>query len=104
MRSNKAMDANDGDIMVRPTSGAAPGPRTSAALRTVRRRAALLSLGLVALFAQTGAHAQIPDAVPLPFSRGYLITGGYVVGGVNLAPTSGGGGFLTGTINMAGAN
>jgi Big-like domain-containing protein len=31
-----------------------------------------------------------------------LVTGNYVVGGVDLQPQSGGGGFLTGTINMTG--
>ena len=65
-----------------------------------RSSTALLVLGLVVLFAQTVGHAQVPDA--LPFSRNYLITGNYVVGGVDLAPASGGGGFLTGTINMSG--
>jgi hypothetical protein len=52
------------------------------------------------LFAQTVGHAQAPDA--LQFSRNYLLTGNYVVGGVDLAPASGGNGFLTGTINMSG--
>jgi hypothetical protein len=68
---------------------------------------ALISLGLILLLAQAvgRAQVQVPGADDaLPYSRGYLITGGYVVGGVNLAPASGGGGFLSGTINMAGAN
>ena len=65
-----------------------------------KRSMALVSLGLILLLAQAVGHAQVPDA--LPFSRGYVVTGGYVVGGVDLAPASGGGGFLTGTINMSG--
>ena len=44
-----------------------------------------------------------PDA--LPFSKSYLVTGNYVVGGVDLAAgelQSRGNGFMTGTIPMSG--
>jgi VCBS repeat-containing protein len=76
------------------TLGVAPSPR----LRRSPVALLLVVIGLVV--AQTVGHAQVPDA--LPFSRNYLITGNYVVGGVDLAPASGGSGFLTGTINMSG--
>jgi hypothetical protein len=76
-------------------------PRTTIRGRRLwRSPAALIILGLVVLFSPRAANAQGPDA--LPFSRNYLITGNYVVGGVDLAPASGGGGFLTGTISMNG--
>src|SRR5215467_13167758 len=81
-------------VMPCTTIGAVSPPRAR------RSPTALVVLGLAMLFAQTVGHAQVPDA--LPFSRSYLITGNYVVGGVNLAPSSSGGGFLTGTINMSG--
>ena len=38
----------------------------------------------------------------LPFSNGYLVTGGYVEGFVDLQQQSGGGGFVSGTINISG--
>jgi hypothetical protein len=76
--------------------------RIKYAANVSKRSMALISLGLILLLAQAIGHTEASGA--LPFSRGYLITGGYVVGGVNLAPASGGGGFLTGTINMSGTN
>jgi hypothetical protein len=38
----------------------------------------------------------------LPFSKSYLVTGNYVVGGVDLVPQTGTHGFITGTIPMSG--
>ena len=64
----------------------------------LRRLAAPTCLGL--LLAQTIGTAVAPDA--LPFSKSFLVTGNYVVGGVDLAPQSGGQGFIAGTIPMSG--
>ena len=36
------------------------------------------------LFAQTTGQAQLPSAPPPPYSKGFLVTGDYVVGGVDL--------------------
>src|SRR5205814_5912837 len=46
--------------------------------------------------------AQTSNAQPLPYFNGYLVTGNYVVGSVDLQPVSGGTGFATGTIHMSG--
>ena len=43
-----------------------------------------------------------PPPISLPYSNGYLVTGNYVVGGVDLKAASRGDGFLTGTISMSG--
>jgi hypothetical protein len=45
--------------------------------------AALFSIGLVVLMAQQTGHAQ-QGTDPLPYSGGFLVTGNYVVGGVDL--------------------
>lgn len=55
--------------------------------------AALFAVAIAALAGQTGGQAQSPNT--LPYSRGFLVTGNYVVGGVDL-PRGGG----TGTINF----
>ena len=65
--------------------------------------AALFAVVLVLLFAQTGGHAETGDA--LPYSGGVLVTGNYVVGGVDLTEELNPpdvNGFSTGTINMSG--
>src|SRR5262249_18837768 len=51
-------------------------------LRSRRTRAALAALVLAVLFAQMRGQAQLSDA--LPYAKGYLVTGDYVVGGVDL--------------------
>jgi hypothetical protein len=69
-----------------------------AVFRIARARAAraiVVALGLAVLFAQLHGHAQVPDA--LPYSEGYLITGNYVVGGIDLQGQN-----TTGTIHMSG--
>ena len=66
-------------------------------------RASVLAIGLAVLLAQLGGDAQVnPPVISLPYSNSYLVTGNYVVGGVDLHPTSGGGGSQTGTINISG--
>jgi hypothetical protein len=74
-----------------------------------RARVAFLALVLAALFAQTGGQAQSPNSSKagvaalssdaLTYSRGFLITGNYVIGGVDL-PRGGG----TGAITFSSAN
>ena len=65
--------------------------------------AALLAFGLVVFFAQTGGHAAAEVKDALPYSTGYLLTGDYVVGGVDL-DSRGAKGFQTGTINLDAAH
>ena len=66
--------------------------------------AVLFAVALVLLLAQTGGHAQSQVSDPLSYSTGFLITGNYVVGGVDLTkdvnPSVGG--FSTGVINISG--
>ncbi len=66
-----------------------------------RSTAALLTMAALLLFTQPVAHSQ-GSADALPFAKGFLVTGDYAVGSVDLAPSSAGGGFLTGTIHMSG--
>ncbi len=61
----------------------------------------MLAVGLAGLFAQAGGQAQAPPADALPFAKSYLVTGNYVVGGVDL-PSNGQNGFVTGPIPIAG--
>src|SRR3954468_1104072 len=44
--------------------------------------------------------AQTPDA--LPFSKGFLVTGNYTVGSVDLNPKAAAGGRVSGTVSMSG--
>ena len=74
---------------------------------TKRSLAMLLGVGALVLATQPVVRTAPPAAPPvtapgLPFSKGFLVTGGYAVGSVDLAQHSGGNGFLTGTINMSG--
>jgi len=68
---------------------------------TKRSLAVLIGIGGLLLATQPVVRTQAP-AVALDFSKHFLITGGYTVGSVDLQSGSGGGGFLTGTINMSG--
>src|SRR5512142_1983030 len=61
--------------------------------------ATFLSVGLAVPFAQLHAAAQAADA--LPYSRSYMVTGNYAVGGVDITGSSVNG-FSTGTISMNG--
>ncbi len=72
-------------------------------LRAIRGRAVFLALCLAVLLGQKSGQA-ISAPVTLPFSNGFLLTGNYVVGSVDLPQTSDGHGFVTGTISMTGAN
>ena len=84
-------------------------PRTSSAFAFARvnvRRIIPVGLALVLalLLAQSGGHAQSQVEDQLNYSTGFLITGNYVVGGVDLTkdvnPSIGG--FSTGVINISG--
>ena len=80
--------------------------RASGASRSTRvAAAAILSVGLAALFGQRYGHAQGVDLNPLPYSKGFLGTINYVVGGVDLTPQvnpPGPDGFATGTLHVNG--
>src|SRR4029079_19644677 len=82
----------------------APLPRTnlssrvSAALRLKRvAQGTLLATALAALFAEVPGHATTIAQNPLPYSKGFLVTGNYVVAGVDLPKTS-----ASGTITIGG--
>src|SRR5260370_39485237 len=64
------------------------------------RLSAFLAVGLLLLFAQPRTTAQASDA--LAISGEYLLTGDYVVGGVDLVSSSAKNGFVSGTIPMSG--
>src|SRR5688572_12697237 len=68
-------------------------------------RAVKLTLGLVLLVTQAGTYAQVAESQALPYSRGYLVTGNYVAGGVDLTEELNPpdvNGFSTGIIPMSG--
>jgi hypothetical protein len=62
--------------------------------------AALLAAAIALLLPNTGSHAQGTDA--LPYSKGFLVTGNYVVGGIDLHPQINApvNGFATGEIHI----
>ena len=64
----------------------------------------LLSVGVAVLFGQARGYAQAVDQDPLKYARGFLVTGNYVAGGVDLNPTINPpvNGLGTGTIPMSG--
>ena len=77
------------------------------ARRWPRLTAILSTLSLALLFAQTGTYAQFAAAVsdPLPYSKGFLVTGDFVVGGVDFTPQANpadANGIATGTIAING--
>ena len=65
------------------------------------RLTALVASALI-LGGSTLAYAQAKN--PLPYSKGFLVTGNYVVGGVDFTPAANPpvGGFATGTLNISG--
>src|SRR5215471_9955437 len=63
--------------------------------------AAIVSLLTLTVAQETG-FAQTPDA--LPFAKGFLVTGGYAAGSVDLDPKTAAGGVVTGTVPMNGMN
>jgi len=79
------------------SNGVATGVRSGAWFRNV---VAVLSVLLMLMSSQQRGQAQAADA--LPFSKGFLVTGNYVVGGVDLNPQAVDHGFITGTIAMSG--
>ena len=62
----------------------------------------LAGLTLVVALAINERVVRTQAADALPFAKGFLVTGDYAVGSVDLAPRSGSGGVLTGTIPMSG--
>ncbi len=76
--------------------------RTKAAPRKSKKSTvALLAVGLALLVTQTRGGAAPGDA--LPYERGFLITGNYVVGGVDFTPQQNpadSNGFSTGSIRF----
>ena len=68
-----------------------------------RRGAALFALGIVLLCASPRGQAQqaAPNTDALPFAKSYLLTGNYIVGGVDLQPDSKAT-SVSGTIPMSG--
>ncbi|MDP2322069.1 MAG: Ig-like domain repeat protein [Acidobacteriota bacterium] len=60
-----------------------------------RHATTLLALGLSLFTTQLAGQAQLPDA--LRYSRGYLVTGNFVVGGVDFPPGGGSGQILIGS-------
>ena len=67
------------------------------------RTVAFLASLLMLLFAQAGGRANIDAGEPLPLSKGFLVTGNYVVGGVDLTPQANPpvNGYATGTITIS---
>src|SRR5512143_2369271 len=66
----------------------------------LRKIAGAIAVVMTVMSSQQRGQAQAGDA--LPFSKGFLVTGDYVVGGVDLDPHSAANGFITGTISMNG--
>src|SRR5215472_8903136 len=78
-------------LVIRRSVCATPRPKVFAAIIV-----SLLTLVVTELpgFAQSG------DA--LPFAKGFLVSGNYVVGGIDLDPKTASSGFVSGTIPMSG--
>src|SRR6266487_4189299 len=95
MKEIEAIDANEGDVMSRPKI------RVKSPARWLKRPAALVALGFVLLFTQSG-QGQAPP--PLKFFTNVFITGGYGVAGINLRGIGGKNGspanIATGTISI----
>ena len=79
------------------SNGVAAGVRSGAWFRNV---VAVLSVSTMLMFSPQRGQAQDADA--LPFSKGFLVTGNYIVGGVDLDPHAIDHGFITGTVPMSG--
>jgi Bacterial Ig domain len=65
--------------------------------------AAAFAVGVALMLAQQSGRAQTPD--PLTYAKGFLVTGNFVTGGVDLTPQQNPAdmnGFATGTISMSG--
>jgi len=61
-----------------------------------------IAIGLAMVLAQIGGHAQGPSPDVLPYARSFLLTGNYVVGGVDVNSKSASNGFVNGSIAIAG--
>jgi hypothetical protein len=73
--------------MTRATRFSSTNPITGSSAVSLLKNLALggiLSIALGALFAQVPGHATTVAQDPLPYSKGYLVTGNYVVAGVDL--------------------
>src|SRR5438309_1548741 len=66
----------------------------------LRLQAAAVCAFCVLSFSAGLAHAQADG--PLRFAKSYTITGNYIVGGVDVSPSSAVNGFVTATIPMKG--
>ena len=64
--------------------------------------AAFLLLAIVFVVSRVNVLGQPPAPDALPFAKSYLLTGGYIVVGVDLKPDLKAGGFVNGTIPMSG--
>src|SRR5215467_9649929 len=67
-----------------------------------RRNIVWAATVLLLMLAFAGITGRAQAADELPFSKGFLITGSYAVGSVDLDPKTGAGGVVTGTIPMSG--
>src|SRR5439155_11261705 len=70
-------------------------------IRSPMTTAAVLALALSFVLLRTNLHSQ-GSTDTLPFAKSYLLTGNYVVGGVDLQPDPKAGGFVTGKIPISG--
>jgi len=66
----------------------------------LKRTSTAIVLLLMVTASQRAGHAQAGDA--LPFAKGFLVTGNYVIGGVDLDPKATSNGFVTGTVSISG--
>src|SRR4029450_1959399 len=93
----KAIDANEGDVMSRPTIGIAGWKK-----RTLKRLSLVAIAGALILPALVGAQTPPPQATGISFFKNYTITGDYQVAGVNLRGTGDSTDMATGIINSSG--
>ena len=71
--------------------------------RGFAHRTTLFAVGIAVIFLEiAGRAAQPPAPITLPYANGYLTTGNYVTGSVDLPGTGVVGGFSNGTIHMCG--
>ena len=67
-----------------------------------RRRMLAAVIGSLLTLVVTEQHGLAQTGDALPFAKGFLVSGNYVVGSVDLNPKTASGGFVTGTIPMSG--
>jgi len=76
--------------------------RPNLSLKHRVRRCVVLVAVVVAAMWTTQPQVSTQGTLALPFSKHFLVTGNYVVGSVDLAPTSQSMGQITGTIPISG--